>query len=313
MMINPKQLVHKIFLVFFLLSAFLVLLPKTNFSQVKAACPITTNITATPSGNTINFTFTPPAGATTGIHIVNLATGAVIDHDVSGSPGYTTTLPDGQYSAVLQFGFCDISNVAGFTSGGLGASLNLNTPTTSGNTVTFSFSPAPANSMMSITGTISHTEFLAVGQTSFSWDGADGSYSAVIRDGSGTALSSIVTFSLPGTITPPGGGGGGAECTSFTGCTDIPNTKPTGFGDNTFITDLVSTFLPVAIGIGGFISVIIVVISGLQFITSNGNPEGAAAARGRLIFALVGFVLLTLAFAITKVIDALLLRGSGIF
>lgn len=126
-------------------------------------------------------------------------------------------------------------------------------------------------------------------------------------------ISNTRTFAIPDNGSGNGGGGGNAECSNFNDCTLISNTTPPGYTSDKFITKLVSEFLPIAIGLGGFLSVIIVVISGLQFITSNGNPEGAAAARGRLIFALVGFVLLTLAFAITKVIDTMLLRGSGIF
>ncbi len=110
----------------------------------------------------------------------------------------------------------------------------------------------------------------------------------------------------------PTGGGGSAECTDFNNCTDIPNTKPPGFGDTTIIVDLVAQFIPIALGMGGFLSVIIIVISGLQFITSNGNPEGAAGARGRLIFALVGFVLLIIAYALTKVIDTIFLKSGAL-
>lgn len=107
--------------------------------------------------------------------------------------------------------------------------------------------------------------------------------------------------------------GGSAECDNFGDCTTIPGIPtPPGYTADNFITKLVGDILPIAIGIGGFLSVIIVIISGLQFITSNGNPEGAAAARGRLIFALVGFVLLILAFAITKVIDSVFLLSGTV-
>ena len=74
---------------------------------------------------------------------------------------------------------------------------------------------------------------------------------------------------------------------------------------------LITVFLPAIFSIAGFITVIIIVISGIQFITSSGNPEAAAAARGRLIFALVGFALIILAFAITKIIDTIFLGGTG--
>ncbi|OGD84948.1 hypothetical protein A2165_02035 [Candidatus Curtissbacteria bacterium RBG_13_40_7] len=80
---------------------------------------------------------------------------------------------------------------------------------------------------------------------------------------------------------------------------------------STFIADLISAFLPAILAIAGFLTVIFIVISGIQFITSSGNPEAAAGARGRLTFALVGFAVIILAFAITQIVDRIFL-GSGV-
>lgn len=70
---------------------------------------------------------------------------------------------------------------------------------------------------------------------------------------------------------------------------------------------VISGFLPSILAIAGFITVIIIVISGIQFITSSGNPEGAAAARNRLTYALVGFALIVLAFAVLQIINRIFL------
>ena len=78
------------------------------------------------------------------------------------------------------------------------------------------------------------------------------------------------------------------------------------------IGQIISAFLPAILGIAGFITVIIIAISGIQFIASSGNPEAAAAARGRLIFALVGFALIILAFSITQIIDRLFLNSGAV-
>src|SRR3989344_2650252 len=72
-----------------------------------------------------------------------------------------------------------------------------------------------------------------------------------------------------------------------------------------FITQAITGFLPAVFGIAGFLTVIFIVVSGIQFILSSGNPEGAAAARNRLIWAIAGFVLIILAFSIPKIIDIL--------
>lgn len=79
------------------------------------------------------------------------------------------------------------------------------------------------------------------------------------------------------------------------------------------ITTLIERLLPVALILAGFLTVIIIVVSGIQFATSSGNPEAAAAARGRLTFALVGFGLIILAYAIARIVDIAFLGGSRIF
>lgn len=104
-----------------------------------------------------------------------------------------------------------------------------------------------------------------------------------------------------------------AGCSNFIDCIN-PARDPTRFstGDG-LVGTLVTAILPLVLVLGGFIAIIMIVISGIQFASSGGNPDAAAAARGRLTYALVGFVLLLLAFAITKAIDVVFLRGSGTF
>ena len=75
---------------------------------------------------------------------------------------------------------------------------------------------------------------------------------------------------------------------------------------------IISAILPYIFGIAGFLSVIVIVISGIQFITSSGNPEAAAGARNRLIFALIGLAIIILAFAFLQIIDKLFLGGTGV-
>lgn len=75
---------------------------------------------------------------------------------------------------------------------------------------------------------------------------------------------------------------------------------------------IISAILPIIFGLAGFLSIIMIVISGIQFISSSGNPEAAAGARNRLIFALVGFGLIILAFAILQIVDKFFLGGSGL-
>ncbi len=50
----------------------------------------------------------------------------------------------------------------------------------------------------------------------------------------------------------------------------------------------------------GFVAVVVIVISGYQFLTSNGDPAKAAKARQTLLYAIIGLVVAISAFAITK-------------
>lgn len=85
-------------------------------------------------------------------------------------------------------------------------------------------------------------------------------------------------------------------------------TSPTGeFQYRGLITQILSQILPIVLGIGGFITVIVIVLSGIQFITSSGNPEAAAAAKNRLLFAIIGLVIIILAFAVLQIINAVFL------
>lgn len=92
---------------------------------------------------------------------------------------------------------------------------------------------------------------------------------------------------------------------------DLPD-SPAGndFTGEGLVGQIVTKILPIILGFAGFITVILIIISGLQLIFSAGNPEAAAAARGRLTMTLVGFAIILLAFALTQIVDTIFLGGS---
>ena len=102
-------------------------------------------------------------------------------------------------------------------------------------------------------------------------------------------------------------------CAGFKDCLGdiaVKGLKP-DFTEKGLPAQIVSALLNVILPLAGFITVAVIIISGIQFVTSGGNPEAAAAARGRLTFAIVGFIIIILAFAITQIIDKVFLGGSG--
>lgn len=103
-------------------------------------------------------------------------------------------------------------------------------------------------------------------------------------------------------LLPPGGDGG----------IDLPDTPTKGFTASGLPTQLITKILPLVLTIGGFITVIVIIISGIQFVLSSGNPEAAAAAKNRLVYAIIGFIIIVLAFAILQIVNRIFLGNTGI-
>ena len=99
-------------------------------------------------------------------------------------------------------------------------------------------------------------------------------------------------------------------CVSFT-VGKIPEAGPGGLtgiidvlalgGKISTPADFISAVYKIILLIAGFILVIFIIISGLQIIFSQGDPKALSSARGRLTFAIVGFVIIFGAFVITIV------------
>ena len=121
-------------------------------------------------------------------------------------------------------------------------------------------------------------------------------------------LLSIFSIALVAPPTPVFAQCGGL---TFPG-SDLPVFGPANKCSQGSVGGLISGFLLPIISIAGFLTVIFIVISGIQFILSSGNPEAAAGARGRLMFALVGFALIILAFAILAIVNRLFLGPTGV-
>lgn len=61
-----------------------------------------------------------------------------------------------------------------------------------------------------------------------------------------------------------------------------------------------------------FLAALYIVLAGFKFVRSGGDPKAVEEARSRLVFAIVGFVVLILAVAITQIVDKVILGGTGV-
>lgn len=95
-----------------------------------------------------------------------------------------------------------------------------------------------------------------------------------------------------------------------TPCKTAPNsnvcqTKPTGQNPAVNTIHDAANIIAVAAAIG---AVVMIIIGGLGYITSGDNPEGLKAARQRIIYSLVGVVIIALAWTITRFITDNLIK-----
>jgi len=80
------------------------------------------------------------------------------------------------------------------------------------------------------------------------------------------------------------------------------DTDPAGF---------VTKMFSVVLGLGGGIALILIILSGYRYMSSQGNPEGVKAATEQLTSAVVGLLFIIFAFVILQVIGVDILKIPG--
>lgn len=73
-----------------------------------------------------------------------------------------------------------------------------------------------------------------------------------------------------------------------------------GSNNNKSLTGSLSTIVNVLLFILGAIAVIMVVVGGIRYVTSDGDPGKAKSARDTILYAIVGIVVALLAYAIVN-------------
>lgn len=74
--------------------------------------------------------------------------------------------------------------------------------------------------------------------------------------------------------------------------------------------DLLRLIIQAALYFAGTIAVILLIIGGYRYVAARGNEEAMEKAKKTLTAALIGIVLIILAFAIVNIVDQLLKRGG---
>jgi cytochrome bd-type quinol oxidase subunit 2 len=74
-------------------------------------------------------------------------------------------------------------------------------------------------------------------------------------------------------------------------CQGVGLATGSGCSDNgTQVSSTLNTFINIFSAIVGIVAVIMIIIAGLQFITSGGNAQNVTKARSSLLYAIVGLI-----------------------
>lgn len=71
------------------------------------------------------------------------------------------------------------------------------------------------------------------------------------------------------------------------------------------IGEIVSKLLPYIFAFAGLVLFGILIYGGFELLTSAGNPDNAKKAQGRILNAVVGFLIIFLAYWLTQVIEVI--------
>ncbi|MCX6783831.1 MAG: hypothetical protein NT141_02065 [candidate division WWE3 bacterium] len=71
------------------------------------------------------------------------------------------------------------------------------------------------------------------------------------------------------------------------------------------------SIIKLVVGFAGVATVIVFLIGTVQYITSRGDKEGVTAAKGTLTYAIIGLVVVAVAFGLVSLIDRTILGGTN--
>src|SRR3989344_8747663 len=87
-----------------------------------------------------------------------------------------------------------------------------------------------------------------------------------------------------------------------------PSGGPVGNVSN--VTELIMRFIQILLAVAGLVAVIFLIIGGFRYITAGGNEETSESAKKTVTNAIIGIVIVILAFVIVRVISNALTGGA---
>mgnify|MGYP001591208055 FL=1 len=84
-----------------------------------------------------------------------------------------------------------------------------------------------------------------------------------------------------------------------------------GLSSSTQIAELISFIVQILLVVAGSIAVIYLIVGAYRYITAHGNEEQMESAKKTMTGAIVGLVIIALAFAVITIILNILISGPG--
>jgi hypothetical protein len=82
----------------------------------------------------------------------------------------------------------------------------------------------------------------------------------------------------------------------------------TGFsGGNQTVTSVITRIVAIALALAGLIAILFLIIGGFRYVTAAGNEEAAESAKKTILNAIIGIIVIILAYVILRVIENALL------
>ena len=112
-------------------------------------------------------------------------------------------------------------------------------------------------------------------------------------------LSAVATLGTAAMVAPSVAATGettNSPAGTYTGGT----TQQAATGRNDDLMSVLTTIINVALGVIGFIAVVMIILGGVQYTTSSGDAAKVTKAKNTILYGIVGLVVALLAFAIVN-------------
>ncbi len=86
---------------------------------------------------------------------------------------------------------------------------------------------------------------------------------------------------------------------------------PPGPEDGEDLTTSISTILSAIIGVLGFVCVVVMIIGGVNYMTSTGDAGKVKKAKDTILYGLIGLIVCALAFALVQFVINVILGDGG--